>query len=190
VFDVLLSVYLCECASGSYLYHFNMCVQASILVVCVASLHVLQVEQLSSVMKHHIPAAVLFRDHWAGLLLQFLLEASFGTLFYTFFTWVPSHLSEVLGVPSSNTLWALLIGLLLFATACPLAGHYICDKKVSSSGCWQAAVWVVRFQVVRLLLLQGPGLATNLKVRAWLQNNKKTRSKLLRWLVQPVSGPH
>jgi hypothetical protein len=81
-------------------------------------------------MKHHIPAAVLFRDHWAGLLLQFLLEASFGTLFYTFFTWVPSHLSKELGVQSSNTLWALLIGLVLFAITCPLAGHYICDTKV------------------------------------------------------------
>jgi hypothetical protein len=99
----------------------------------------LQVEQLSVVIKHHIPAAVLFRDHWAGLLLQFLLEASFGTLFYTFFTWVPSHLAKELGVPSSNTLWALLIGLVLFAVMCPLAGHYIGDTRVSSSACLQGS---------------------------------------------------
>jgi hypothetical protein len=46
-----------------------------------------QVEELSGSIRHHIPLAVLFREHWAGVLLQFLLEACYGTAFYTFFTW-------------------------------------------------------------------------------------------------------
>lgn len=37
--------------------------------------------------KRHRPIVVLFRDHWLGVLLQFLLEACYGTTFYTFFTW-------------------------------------------------------------------------------------------------------
>lgn len=90
----------------------------------------LQVEQLRGSIKHHIPLAVLFKDYWAGVLLQFLLEGCYGAAFYTFFTWVPAYMSKSLHVPSSNTLWALLVGLVLFALACPLAGHFVGDTKV------------------------------------------------------------
>lgn len=43
---------------------------------------------------------------------------------------VPSYMSKELGIHSSSTLWGLLIGLVLFALACPLAGHFIGDTKV------------------------------------------------------------
>lgn len=95
----------------------------------------LQVEQLQGSIKHHLPLAVLFRDHWAGVLLQFLLEGCYGAAFYTFFTWVPAYMSKALHVPSSNTLWALMVGLLLFALACPLAGHFVGDTKVCVYAC-------------------------------------------------------
>lgn len=91
-------------------------------------------EHLSATIKHHIPLAVLFRDHWPGVLLQFLIEAAYGTAFYTFFTYIPSYLSKELHIPASNTLWALLIGLVLFAVAVPLSGHFISDRKVGCRG--------------------------------------------------------
>lgn len=90
----------------------------------------MQVQALSATMKHHIPMEVLFREHWAGVLLQFLLEAAYGTAFYTFFTYMPSYMSKELHVPASNTLWSLLIGLVLFAVTVPLAGHFVGDTKV------------------------------------------------------------
>lgn len=46
-----------------------------------------QVQQVSAVVKHHTPLAVLFRSHWQMVLLQFLLEANYGSTFYTFFSW-------------------------------------------------------------------------------------------------------
>lgn len=46
-----------------------------------------EVENLSGVIKHHVPLAVLFKDHWQGVSLQFLLEACYGSTFYTVFTW-------------------------------------------------------------------------------------------------------
>jgi hypothetical protein len=42
-------------------------------------------------------------------------------------------MSKELHIPSSSTLWGLLIGLVLFAVACPLAGHFIGDTKVRHS---------------------------------------------------------
>lgn len=102
----------------------------------------MQVEQLQGSIKHHLPLAVLFRDHWAGVLLQFLLEGCYGAAFYTFFTWVPAYMSKSLHVPSSNTLWALLVGLLLFALACPLAGHFVGDTKVCVFVFWTVGLHI------------------------------------------------
>ena len=47
----------------------------------------LQVDNLTGVIKTHVPIAVLFRSHWQGVVLQFLLEACYGIAFYTIFTW-------------------------------------------------------------------------------------------------------
>lgn len=43
---------------------------------------------------------------------------------------VPNYAARVLHVSTSNTLWALLIGLVLFAAACVLTGRYLCDTNV------------------------------------------------------------
>lgn len=40
-------------------------------------------------------------------------------------------MSKELHIPASNTLWALMIGLVLFAVTCMLAGHFIGDTKVT-----------------------------------------------------------
>lgn len=46
-----------------------------------------EVQHSTQVVKHHVPLLVLARDHWQGVLLQFLLEANYGATFYTFFSW-------------------------------------------------------------------------------------------------------
>jgi len=37
--------------------------------------YVAELKAVGAVTKHHVPVVVLFRDHWRGVLLQFLLEA-------------------------------------------------------------------------------------------------------------------
>ena len=45
---------------------------------------------------------------------------------------LPSYMARAMHVPASNTLWALLIGLVLFAITTLLSGHFIGDTKVKT----------------------------------------------------------
>eukprot|EP00878_Enallax_costatus_P009882 GHUV01010319.1.p1 GENE.GHUV01010319.1~~GHUV01010319.1.p1 ORF type:complete len:550 (+),score=105.42 GHUV01010319.1:1185-2834(+) len=86
-------------------------------------------EELAHKIKRHRPIAVLFKGHWKGLVLQFFLEGVYGALFYVFFSWVPSYLHTSTGVSIELTLWALMIGLGLFAITVPVTGHFT-DKGI------------------------------------------------------------
>lgn len=52
---------------------------------CVVQEYAAEVGHLAGKIKHHVPLAVLFKDHWQGILLQFLAEAGLGSCFSTWF---------------------------------------------------------------------------------------------------------
>eukprot|EP00775_Hariotina_reticulata_P009250 gene9250-9416_t len=100
--------------------------------------YVAELEQVGAEVKHHVPVLVLFRDHWRGVLLQFLMEAFKRTwavvlasapagTFYIFFSWLPAYLHKSTGEEMQLVLWVVLVAMLVFAVVVPFTG-WLCDK--------------------------------------------------------------
>ncbi|WIA30903.1 hypothetical protein OEZ86_000955 [Tetradesmus obliquus] len=98
-----------------------------------------EVTQLAPKIKHHVPLAVLFKDHWVSLLLQFLVEAALGSGFYTWFSWAPAYVRTAGHVKLTTSLWAVLLGMIAFLVMVPLGGH-LSDKGAPKVTCFMALV--------------------------------------------------
>lgn len=84
---------------------------------------VAEVAHVAHSVKHHVPLLDLFRGYWRQTLLQICLEACYACCFYTFFSWLPSHLVAAKAMSVTSSLWMSLVSMVVFAGLVPLAGH-------------------------------------------------------------------
>jgi MHS family proline/betaine transporter-like MFS transporter len=111
-----------------------------------------------------MPVLLLFRRHWRGLLLQFLVEAAYGCSFYTVFSWLPLYIEKSLHVMTRTGLWAVLIGLVLYSIAVPLTGRFVGDTHARKMWAYLAATAVGAAAIMPVMLV----IETGYPVGVWL----------------------
>ncbi|KAF8067131.1 proP [Scenedesmus sp. PABB004] len=116
-----------------------------------------EVAAVEARVKHHVPIAVLMRHHWRSVALLALMEVSYGTLFYTFFSWVPSTMrAQHLG-DAGITLWPVLVAMVLFASGVVASAHWICDGPAPKLWAFMALITLLAGVATPVLLWIGTG---------------------------------